>query len=108
MSMSGKITRLQRMLLAFCPIICTVYGRLPPDGADDSTRRRLIKAAFTRRFKKDGIDIRKNHLGAHDLRQRRYWEQTMREQDDCNRDTDYIHVHPVKHGYVDAVPKWPH
>ncbi len=81
---------------------------LPPDDSNYPTRWRLIKTAFTRRLKQSGIHIRKNRHGEHNLWQRRYWEHTIKDQDDFNRHADYIHFNPVKHGHVDAVSKLPY
>ena len=81
---------------------------LPPNDSDYSTRWRLIKSAFTRRLKQRGVRVRKNRHGENDLWQRRYWEHTIKDQDDFNRHVDYIHFNPVKHGYVNAAAKWPY
>lgn len=40
--------------------------------------------------------------------QRRYWEHTIRDETDFARHVDYIHINPVKHGYVTRVRDWPH
>jgi putative transposase len=39
--------------------------------------------------------------------QRRYWEHTVRDEQDLNRHLDYIHYNPVKHGLVETVAAWP-
>lgn len=39
--------------------------------------------------------------------QRRYWEHLIRDEDDLRRHVDYIHINPVKHGYVKRVGDWP-
>ena len=39
--------------------------------------------------------------------QRRFWEHTIRDQDDLNRHIDYIHYNPLKHGLIDRVVDWP-
>jgi putative transposase len=39
--------------------------------------------------------------------QRRFWEHTIRNQEDLNRHVDYIHFNPVKHGLVKNVSDWP-
>jgi putative transposase len=39
--------------------------------------------------------------------QRRYWEHTLREEDDFARHLDYIHFNPVKHGHAVRVQDWP-
>ena len=38
--------------------------------------------------------------------QRRFWEHTIRDQDDYQRHLDYIHYNPVKHGLVKAAADW--
>ena len=50
----------------------------------------------------------------HRLRQRgrgvwqpRYWEHRIRDEDDWFRLRDYIHLNPVKHGYVVRPEDWP-
>ena len=40
--------------------------------------------------------------------QRRYWEHTIRDEDDLARHIDYIHFNPVKHGHVTRVAAWPY
>jgi putative transposase len=38
--------------------------------------------------------------------QRRFWEHTIRDEQDLNRHIDYIHYNPVKHGLVMRVAEW--
>lgn len=38
--------------------------------------------------------------------QRRYYEHTIRDEDDLNNHLDYIHYNPVKHGVVKNVKDW--
>ena len=40
--------------------------------------------------------------------QRRFWEHTIRDQEDWQRHMDYIHYNPVKHGYAETPSVWPH
>ena len=40
--------------------------------------------------------------------QRRYWEHTIGDDTDFARHVDYIHINPVKHGYVTRVRDWPY
>jgi putative transposase len=35
-------------------------------------------------------------------------EHTLRDQSDFSRHLDYIHLNPVKHGYVPRVQDWPY
>jgi len=46
--------------------------------------------------------------GERGIWQRRYWEHTIRDENDFARHIDYIHINPVKHGYVTRVGDWPH
>ena len=38
--------------------------------------------------------------------QRRYWEHTIRDENDLNIHLNYIHYNPVKHGYAKSVNDW--
>lgn len=38
--------------------------------------------------------------------QNRYWEHTIRNEEDLNKHLDYIHYNPVKHKLVEAVNDW--
>ena len=40
--------------------------------------------------------------------QPRYWEHTLKDEDDFERHFDYVHYNPVKHGHVRRVHEWPH
>src|ERR1700758_2505145 len=42
------------------------------------------------------------------LWQRRFWEHTIRDENDFERHVDYIHFNPIKHGLVERVRDWPH
>jgi putative transposase len=46
--------------------------------------------------------------GERGIWQRRYWEHTIRDENDFARHVDYIHINPVKHGLVTRVRDWPH
>ena len=39
--------------------------------------------------------------------QRRFWEHTIRDEDDLNRHIDTIHYNPVKHGVAQRLAEWP-
>ena len=81
-----------------------------PDGdADFSTRWRLIKTGFSRRVPAgERISESRAAKGERGIWQRRYWEHTIRDENDFARHIDYIHINPVKHGYVTRVGDWPH
>lgn len=38
--------------------------------------------------------------------QRRYWEHTIRDEEDLHKHLDYIHYNPVKHGLTQNVKDW--
>ena len=42
------------------------------------------------------------------LWQNRYWEHTIRDENDLQRHLDYIHYNPIKHGYVTKAIDYPY
>lgn len=40
--------------------------------------------------------------------QRRYWEHTIKNEEELNNQINYIHYNPVKHGLVNKVKDWPY
>ncbi len=40
--------------------------------------------------------------------QARYWERTIRDASQLQACVDYVHINPLKHGWVTAVRDWPH
>ena len=40
--------------------------------------------------------------------QRRFWEHMIRDENDLQRHLDYVHINPLKHGYVKRVQDWPY
>ena len=82
---------------------------LPEDDANFATRWRLIKATFSRALPtSEPISPSRLQKGERGIWQRRYWEHTLRDEDDFARHSDYIHFNPVKHGLVARVKDWPH
>jgi putative transposase len=81
---------------------------LPPGDANYPARWKAIKSGFTHELEKRGLMITKRKDGSALLWQRRYWEHTIRDEDDLNSHIDYIHHNPVKHGWVERVMDWPH
>jgi putative transposase len=80
-----------------------------PDGDDDySTRWQAIKGGFTRSLRNAGLDLSKDSRGEYRLWQRRFWEHTIRDDDDRQAHVDYIHYNPVKHGLVERAADWPY
>ena len=81
---------------------------LPAGDADYSGRWRAIKGRFTRALHKAGEPLPRRTNGDHALWQRRFWEHTLRDEQDLGRHVDYIHYNPVKHGHVASVADWPY
>ena len=82
---------------------------LPPDDADYALRWRLIKTRFSRGLPdteaRSASRVVKRERG---IWQRRYWEHAIRNEQDLANNIDYIHINPVKHGYVTRASDWPH
>lgn len=82
---------------------------LPPNDADFSTRWRLIKSGFSRGIPKTEYRSKvRMALGERGIWQRHYWEHCIRDELDYQRHVDYVHVNPLKHGYVRRVSEWPY
>jgi putative transposase len=86
-----------------------VVWTLPEGDANFATRWRLIKSAFSRRLA-TGERISESRVakGERGTWQRRYWEHTIRDDDDFARHVDYIHINPVKHQLVARARDWPY
>ena len=82
---------------------------LPVGDADYPMRWKKIKAAFSHGLPKgEHRSASRVAKGERDIWQRRYWEHTLRDDDDLRRHVDYIHYNPVKHGHVRCVKEWPY
>ena len=81
---------------------------LPEGDHNYSSRWRAIKIYFAKQIPKtefrSEVRIRKGERG---LWQRRFWEHTIRDEKDYEAHMDYVHINPVKHGYVDKARDWP-
>jgi putative transposase len=84
-----------------------VIWTLPVDDADFSGRWRRIKSLFSRKVASVDPGVRPDASGEYRLWQRRFWEHTIRDDQDFERHADYIHFNPVKHGLVARVRDWP-
>lgn len=82
---------------------------LPGGDRDYPMRWSLIKSGFSRALpaaeRVSTARLRKRERG---IWQRRYWEHQIRDDLDLSRHVDYIHINPVKHGYVGHAAEWPH
>jgi putative transposase len=82
---------------------------MPEGDADYALRWRLIKSVFSRGLPPSET-VSKSRLskGERGIWQRRYWEHTLRDENDFAKHVDYIHFNPVKHGHVSRVVDWPY
>lgn len=78
-------------------------------GADYSARRQAIKAGFSRQIPfgepRSASRVSKHQLG---LWQPRFWEHTIRDEDDYQAHYNYIHFNTVKYGLVNTPAEWPY
>jgi putative transposase len=81
---------------------------LPPGDVDYSHRWRLVKGEFSKALSAAGNPIKRNSKGEYNVWQRRFWEHTVRNEQDLQAHVDYIHYNPVKHGLVTRVRDWPY
>lgn len=81
---------------------------LPPADADFSGRWRRIKGHFSNHMITTGAPVTRRPNGDYSLWQRRFWEHTIRDDNDFARHVDYIHFNSVKHGLVSRVRDWPY
>ena len=82
--------------------------RLPQGDSDYSGRWRAIKSRFVRDLRSSGLEIPINHKGESAVWQRRFWEHTIRNEDDLRAHIEYVHWNPVKHGHAPRVRDWPY
>jgi putative transposase len=81
---------------------------LPEGDADFPQRWRRIKSAFTRGLVDAGAVLPSRDRTGRVLWQRRYWEHTIRDEDDFARHVDYVHYNPTKHGLAGVPAAWPY
>jgi len=80
---------------------------LPDGDADFATRWRLIKSTFSRQLPPgEPISASRAAKAERGVWQRRYWEHTIRDEEDFARHVDYVHINPVKHGLVKRACDW--
>lgn len=86
---------------------------LPPNDSDYSKRWGIVKKYFTSQWlalggEETAISASKLRYRRRGIWQRRFWEHTLRDEQDYSDHFDYLHYNPVKHGLVDRVSKWPY
>ena len=85
---------------------------LPSGDCGYSRRWRAIKGAFTKTYLAAGgqegaRSASRRGRGEAAVWQRRFWEHTVRDEDDLALCVDYIHWNPVKHGLARRAGDWP-
>ena len=88
-----------------------VVVQLPPGDSSYSTRIKRIKEEFTSSWLRDGLEessvtVSQHRRGERGVWQPRFWEHTIRCEDDLERCVDYIHWNPRKHELVARVRDW--
>jgi len=82
---------------------------LPEGDQDYPNRWKAIKIAFAKSLplteRRSAVRVAKGERG---IWQRRYWEHTIRNEQDYAAHMDYLHFNPVKHGHVAQVADWPY
>ena len=81
---------------------------LPSNDSDFAGRWRRIKGHFSSRLLDASIELKRRPNGELALWQRRFWEHTIRDENDYARHVDFVHFNPVKHALVQRVRDWPH
>jgi putative transposase len=82
---------------------------LPSGDADFANRWRLIKMGFSKALPRtERVSRVRAARGERGIWQRRYWEHLIRDEADFRAHMDYVHINPVKHGWVDRVVDWPY
>lgn len=71
-----------------------------------------IKRFFTHHYLRGGgkelpVTASRDRQRGRGIWQPRYWEHRVRDEDDWYRLRDYIHLNPIKHGYVKRPEDWP-
>ena len=98
---------------AFCILPDHVHflWTMNENDSDYSLRIGQLKRYFTRMYL-DNFELNSNINDSRKKRcetaiwQRRFWEHTIRDNDDLSRHIEYIHFNPVKHGLVYAPRDW--
>jgi putative transposase len=97
-----------RLPIVILPDHLHAVWELPAADSDYSGRWRALKSNFVRELRKDGLKIPVNGRREVAVWQRRFWEHTIRDDDDLRSHVDYVHWNPVKHGHAQRVRDWPY
>lgn len=80
------------------------------EGDDDySSRWMAIKKAFSKTLpKSEYVSPARAAKGERGIWQRRFWEHSIRDEQDYAAHVDYVHINPLKHRLVTRVADWPY
>jgi len=83
---------------------------LPENDTDYSTRWSRIKRYFSSGCISANAaqSASRHNKREKPVWQRRFWEHTIRDENDWQRHMDYIHYNPVKHGHAKSAGEWPY
>jgi putative transposase len=86
---------------------------LPSADVDYSVRWKRAKEEFTQRYIASGgqegtVSVSRRKRSERGVWKRRFWEHTIRDEDDFADHFNYIHYNPVKHGLVRVPSEWPY
>jgi putative transposase len=84
---------------------------LPPGDSAYSQRVGLVKLRFTQALlgemsASSSVSASRRKHRERDVWQRRFWEHTIRDEEDFEQHVEYIHYNPVKHGWVKCPHQW--
>jgi len=87
--------------------------KLPDDDSAYDVRWACIKKDFTKHWLQAGgreLPVSPNRAKRREkgVWQRRFWEHTIRDEDDYMKHVNYIHYNPVKHGLAECPHQWPY
>jgi putative transposase len=85
--------------------------QLPNDNINYSQRVSRLKTLFTRQLRgknycPENISLSRYKHRESDVWQRRFWEHTIKDENDFQKHLDYIHYNPVKHELVSCPHLW--
>ena len=84
---------------------------LPENDSNFSKRIQMIKGLFSIQYLRSGGEEGKRGIsrkikGEAAVWQRRFWEHTIRDEEDMQKHFDYVHYNPIKHSLVKSVVDW--
>lgn len=84
---------------------------LPPDDSNYSKRVGRLKVLFTQSLHgknnlPQDVSISRQKHRESNVWQRRFWEHTIRDEEDFAKHLDYFHYNPVKHGLASCPHQW--